>query len=176
MAGQGRGPGTWKAAACVGAAALAQAALLGRGPAGLRLDLLLVASVALALCAEEGRALAWSFVAGLAADAMSCGPLGANALLNLAAARLALAARQVLFSHGPLFQAALALALALAKAAVTDAALAMAYPYLSWGGLTASSVGGAVVAAALAPALAWALAGSRGRAAWRSSWFAHGNG
>lgn len=176
MTGAGRGPGPWAAAAWVAAATLAQAAWLSRWAPGLRLDLPLALSVALALCAGEGRALAWSFVAGLAVDALSCGPMGLNALLNLAAARATLAARRALFSHRAAFQAAIALVMALGKAAAFDAVLALSFPHLAWGGLTVSSAGGAVAMAALAPFLAWALAGPRGRAAWRSSWFAHGNG
>jgi len=164
------------AAAWVAAATLAQAALLGRWAPGLRLDLPLALSVALALSAGEGRALTWSFVAGLAADALSCGPMGLNALLNLTAARATLAARHALFSHRLAFQAGIALVMALAKAAVFDAVLAVAFPHLSPGALTFSSAGGAVAAAALAPFLAWALAGPRGRSAWRNSWFAHGIG
>lgn len=81
----------------------------------LRPDALLALALALAVAEEPRRALVCAFFCGLAADLLSCGPLGLNAALNAVLAYAALYARSILFVATPFGVAAFGLSAAALK-------------------------------------------------------------
>jgi len=136
----------------IGAAVLLQSVALMRAePGWTRPDLPLLVALSCAFVAQPRRALACAFAAGLAADLLTCGPVGINTAADLAAAWVVLATRGVLFAHRVWVQALLAVSVSLAASVAHVCALALAHPHLALGVCMTLALQASVSAGLLAP-------------------------
>jgi rod shape-determining protein MreD len=155
---------TWTGAIWLTAAALAQTLVAARfAPGWLRPNMLLVVAVAHAFVAAPRRAQAVGFVAGLAADLLSCGPVGFHAALNLTAVWAVLSVRSVLFAQRAWMQAALAFSLSLTAGAAEALILWLGSPGLDLAACLTCAAESAGSSAALTPLIVLFMGGGRRR-------------